>query len=54
MKKVCFESIKFKPGKRDILTEMFEYFGIEVIDVNNKASKTTNRKHIKKLKNAKN
>jgi len=39
MKKPRFETIKSKQGKRDILTEMFEHFGIEVIDVNNQNSK---------------
>ncbi|KKU03218.1 MAG: hypothetical protein UX99_C0003G0057 [Candidatus Amesbacteria bacterium GW2011_GWB1_47_26] len=39
VKKVRIETVKFKPGKRDILTEMFEHFGIKVIDVSNQNSK---------------
>ncbi|MBI2595678.1 hypothetical protein HYW46_03000 [Candidatus Daviesbacteria bacterium] len=37
------ETIKSKPEKRDILTEMFEHFGIKVVDVGSQIPKA-NRK----------
>ena len=39
IKKTHGKTIKSQSGKRDILTEMFEHFGIKVIDVNNNGSK---------------
>lgn len=38
------KTTKSKPEKRDILTEMFEHFGIKVIDVDNDGPKTNYRK----------
>jgi len=35
IKKIHNKTIKSKPMKGDILTKMFEHFGIKVIDVNN-------------------
>jgi len=44
MKKAQIETIKSKPRKRDILTKMFEEFGIKVIDVSNSGPKTNYKK----------
>ena len=33
VKKSQVKTTKFKPGRRDVLTEMFEHFGIKVMDV---------------------
>ena len=41
------ETTKSKQGKRDILTEMFEKFGIKVIDVSNQSPKPNNKKGVK-------
>jgi len=45
MKNARIETTKSKQGKRDILTEMFEEFGIKVIDVSNQNSKPNKRKN---------
>lgn len=45
MKKIQVESIKSKPEERDILTEMFEHFGIEVIDVKSQVSKPNKKRN---------
>jgi len=42
------ETAKSKPEKRDILTEMFEHFGIKVTYIDTQAPKPS--KKIKKLK----
>ena len=38
---------KSKPEKRDIMTEMFEHFGIKVIDVTNRNLKPNKGKRIR-------
>ena len=38
-------SASSQPEKRDILTDMFEHFGIEVIDVNDQNLKPNKRKY---------
>ena len=43
MKKTLIETVKPKLEKKDILTEMFEHFGIKVIDVSNQNLKSNNR-----------
>lgn len=44
-KKVQIKTEQSKPEKRDILTEMFEHFGIKVIEVSNQNSKSNKRKN---------
>ena len=44
MKKPRIQTIKSEQEKRDILTEMFEHFGIKVIDVSNQNPKLNKRK----------
>lgn len=39
-----FETMKSKPEKRDIMTEMFEHFGIKVIDVDVEIPKPSKKK----------
>ena len=56
VKKVQIKTVKLKSGKRDILTEMFEEFGIKVIDVSNQNSKPNKienileRQHVKRVR----
>lgn len=44
IKKVQVETMKSKSEKRDILTDMFEHFGIKVIDVNAQIPKPNKKK----------
>ncbi|MDO8573239.1 MAG: hypothetical protein Q7R77_00640 [Candidatus Daviesbacteria bacterium] len=47
LKKTQTKVMNPQPEKRDILTEMFEHFGIKVIDVTNAIPKTKYRKKLK-------
>ena len=44
MKKVSVKNMESKPEKRDILTEMFESFGIKVIEIGSQIPRTNKKK----------
>ena len=46
MKKVRGETTKSKPEKTDVLTEMFESFGIKVIEEGSQIPKTNKKKGV--------
>lgn len=48
MKKTQVKTVKSNRDKRDIMTEMFEHFGIEVIDVAAQKIKLNTRRMYKK------
>lgn len=44
MSKLKKAPLTSQPEKRDIMTEMFEHFGIKVIDVTNRRAKPNKKK----------
>lgn len=47
IKKKSVQTLESKPEKRDIITEMFEHFGIKVVNVTIQSSKLNKKRLIK-------